>query len=85
MNYPEPVAYLFAYVPKMPKLAEEWSRISALRTQSAIVLRRAHKLGLASPKRMPAVTTYRGAIFTRNVVFERAVALARTYETALWV
>jgi hypothetical protein len=85
MNYPKSVAFLFAYVPKMPTSPEEWSRISALRTQSAILFRFARKMGFESPDRMPAVTTYRDAMFTRSVVFERASALARRFKTALWV
>lgn len=85
MSYPKPVAFLFAYVPKMPTSAEDWSRISALRTQSAILLQFARKMGFESPDRMPAVTTYRDAMFTRSAVFERASTQARSDTTALWV
>ncbi|MBP2462833.1 MULTISPECIES: hypothetical protein [unclassified Rhizobium] len=85
MNYPKSVAFLFAYVPKMPTSVEELSRISALRTQSAILFGFARKMGFESPDRMPAVTTYRDAIFTRSAVFERASAQARSCKTALWV
>ncbi|MBW9055997.1 hypothetical protein [Rhizobium mesosinicum] len=85
MNNPKPVAFLFAYVPQMPASVNELSRIGALRTQSAILLQYARKMGLEPPDRLPAVTTYRGATFTRNPTFENAVARAQSSGTTLWV
>ncbi|KGD95696.1 hypothetical protein [Rhizobium sp. YS-1r] len=85
MNHPKSVAFLFAYVPKMPTSVEQLNQIEALRTQSAIVFRFAQKMNLNPPDRLPAVTTYRDGIFTRNATFKRAVDRARSQGSDLWL
>ncbi|MGO4440775.1 hypothetical protein [Rhizobium sp. RAF56] len=85
MNNPKSVAFLFAYVPRMPTSDDELSRISVLRTQSAIMYRYARNMGLEPPDRLLAITTYRAATFTRNLTFKRAVAQARDAGTGVWV
>ncbi|WP_327212032.1 hypothetical protein U8Q06_23865 [Rhizobium beringeri] len=85
MNNPKPIAFLFAYVPKMPTSVNELNEIGALRTQSAILLQFARKIGSEPPERFPAVTTYRNATFTRNAIFKRAATQAQSSGTILWV
>lgn len=79
------IAFLFAYVRKMPKAMDEFGQIQELRRQSAILLRYAKANGLTPPLKRPAITTYRSALFTRNVIFRRAAAEARAASTALLV
>lgn len=79
------LAFLFAYVPKMPRSAAEYSQISALRKQAAIVRAFAQRKGLEPPFRIPAVTTYRNAVFTQNDAFNRAVTQARERGQSVWI
>ena len=79
------VAFLFAYVRKMPKTMNELNQLKELRAQSALLLRFAKARGLETPVRRLAVTTYRSAVFTRNADFRRAVAEARTASAVIWV
>jgi hypothetical protein len=81
----QPIAFLFAYVRRMPKSIDELGQIQELRAQSAILVRYAKANGLPPPLKRPAITTYRSALFTRNVIFSRAAADARAASTALLV
>lgn len=81
----QPVAFLFAYVRRMPKSIDELGQIKELRGQAAILVRYAKANGLGLPLKRPAITTYRPALFTRNVIFRRAVAEARAASTPLLV
>lgn len=81
----QPIAFLFAYVRAMPKSKDEFRQIKELHGQSAIVVRYAKANGLALPMKRPAVTTYRLALFTRNVVFRRSAAEAKAASAPLWV
>lgn len=85
MSHPKPVAFLFAYVSKMPTSVEQLYQIDAVRTQSAIVFRFAHKMNVDRPDRLAAVTTYRDGIFTRNADFKRAVVRAQNHGIDLWL
>ena len=71
-----PIAFLFAFVPKMPRSTTEAMKVRAIYEQVNTVRIFCARSGVPDPKFMAGVSTYRKALFTDNAVFKQALSLA---------
>ena len=71
-----PIAFVFAFVPKMPRSTIEAMNVRAIYEQVNAVRISCARSGVPDPKFMAGVSTYRKALFTDNAVFKQALSLA---------
>lgn len=76
MSLNPPIAFVFAFVHKMPRSRDQAMKIRAIHEQVNAIRLFCAQNGFPTPKFMAGVSTYRKALFTDNAVFEAARSLA---------
>lgn len=85
MSQKPPIAFVFAFVHKMPRSRDEAMKIRAIYEQVNAIRIFCAQNGFPTPKFMAGVSTYRKALFTDNAVFEAARSLAANSGSRIFV